>query len=80
MLILIIIWYIYIYTHFNRTCTLRFSTTLRNMLPGGTNCNVGSVVCEHFLLESIIRGSIQNSTLTNVNLIRYFYIKTFGIF
>jgi hypothetical protein len=50
------------------------------MLPIGTNCNVRSVECEHFLLASIILGSIQNITLTNVTLIRYFYIKTFGLF
>jgi hypothetical protein len=50
------------------------------MLPIGTNFEVRSVECEHFLLESINTGSIQNSTLSNVNLIRYFYIKTSGIF
>jgi hypothetical protein len=48
MLILIIIWYI---CYLNWTCTVHFSATLRNMLPIGSNCNVRSVVYEHFLLE-----------------------------
>ena len=59
---------------------LRFSTTLRNLLPIVTNSNVRSVVCEHFLLESIISGSIQNGALTNTTLIHYVYIKNCGIF
>jgi maltodextrin utilization protein YvdJ len=66
MHLLILIWYIRLFKwDFRVLCTLRFST-LYTMLPIGPNHKVHSVVCERFPLESILPGSIQNITFTNV--------------